>query len=248
VVDRLHDLGVEKISYSGGEPLKFPFIEEYVKYASELGFKQILTTNGDFLIDHNIPQWLSLLEYLKLSFYGDVKLHNQIMGVNHYEDLVFLMQRLSKLNYPIGTNFMLCKKSLSSLHQFLQDLLDLNIDNILINTYIPTRRMEIDNKYGPLDNEDINKAKNIILDYKKSFNNGIKIHDYRFFDSHIILDEDNHFTLPSKSCRRPKKIGGIYDHSLSLPSGEVLDSNLALDHLFQQRHLSNAIISEQEIV
>src|SRR3990172_3267967 len=86
-IRRLKELGVEKVSYSGGEPLLDSRLTRTLREGHELGLLQILVTNGDILSE-KCCNWLSLLEYLKLSFYGGQSLHDKIMGSGHYEQLM----------------------------------------------------------------------------------------------------------------------------------------------------------------
>lgn len=56
-VEKIRDLGTERIALVGGEPLMHPDIVELVRYCRELGFSTSLTTNG-FLLSRELVKAL----------------------------------------------------------------------------------------------------------------------------------------------------------------------------------------------
>jgi MoaA/NifB/PqqE/SkfB family radical SAM enzyme len=48
-IDRLYDLSVRYIQFTGGEPLLYPYLIRIIKYASELGMLITVVTNGSLL-------------------------------------------------------------------------------------------------------------------------------------------------------------------------------------------------------
>ena len=58
-MDHIRKLGVARIGFQGGEPLKHPAIAELVRYAKSLGFCQVSMSTNGFLLN---PQLLADLE------------------------------------------------------------------------------------------------------------------------------------------------------------------------------------------
>ena len=55
-------IGVCNIYYTGGEPLLYKYLEELLEYGYELGFNQILITNGVLLEQKNIRKKLKMIK------------------------------------------------------------------------------------------------------------------------------------------------------------------------------------------
>ena len=51
VIDNLHELGLKKLHFSGGENFLYPHFKEILKYSKEKGFVNLINTNGSFNIE-----------------------------------------------------------------------------------------------------------------------------------------------------------------------------------------------------
>lgn len=83
VVKELADLGCRKIHISGGEPLLRPHIPELIAYATELGIRTVMTTNGT-LIDKELAKRLitSGLRGINVSLDApEPRIHDKVRGV-----------------------------------------------------------------------------------------------------------------------------------------------------------------------
>lgn len=61
ILKELKLIGVCNIYYTGGEPLLYKYLEELLEYGYELGFNQILITNGVLLEQKNIRKVLKYI-------------------------------------------------------------------------------------------------------------------------------------------------------------------------------------------
>jgi radical SAM protein with 4Fe4S-binding SPASM domain len=92
-------LGIVFINYTGGEPLLYKNLYELLKYGYELGFKQIIVTNG-LLLDKN----MYIIKYiisLGVSLHGNKEIHNKLTNVDSFKRIT---NNLSKISNNIKVN------------------------------------------------------------------------------------------------------------------------------------------------
>ena len=219
VVHRLSELGVEKISYSGGEPTIYPLFREALEIGNTLNMHQLLTTNGDTLEGlQEFPKWLDYLQYIKLSFRGTQKTHDQVMGTGHYDKLMSLANRLHETGHIVGANYLLSKQSLSDVENFLYHAITHNIQHILLLLYIPIGKSSVDSSLSLPENTSIGTlVSKKIIRLIHECNMDLKVHDYRHDDFVLVLNEIEHFMFAKSYGQSNFDIGSIWDATLALP-------------------------------
>ena len=78
LLKELKDIGVISINYTGGEPLLYKHIKDLLKYGYELGFEQILVTNGVHLFDEE--DLLKYINIIGISLHGEEETHDRLCG------------------------------------------------------------------------------------------------------------------------------------------------------------------------
>lgn len=241
VVKRLYDIGVKKISYSGGEPLLNPDLYEAVNLATKLGISQIITSNGDMLLSKRLNSLIDNFEYIKISFYGDQVEHDRLMGIGHYNELLEKVKIINKRGHSIGANFMLTNQSEHLLDKFLIDAANAGIENVLILTYIPTGEEEIDFKFNRKSLQ-LEKLIDKTSAYSHLFSGGIKIHNYTNTGFFIVIDEHDNVTIPGKQRNSPHVLGNIFDSFLMTSNGHFLPIRTVMEMIWANRFETKAII------
>jgi MoaA/NifB/PqqE/SkfB family radical SAM enzyme len=237
VLRRLADLGVEKVSYSGGEPLVHPKIGDIVSLADNLGLKQIVTTNGD-VIARKVPPYLEKMEYVKVSFYGVEELHNKLMGKGHFRLLQKVVHGLKDRDIEVGVNYMLSKPSLGDVSSFLEICRELAVNHVLLQTYIGSG----DSNDGfEISKEDIQSIANFVSNLGYHFD--IKIHNYKESGFYIVLDENLNLTLPSSKRNSAFVMGSLFDSILRKPDFTPGPARKLLEEVWELRRCTMAIIA-----
>ncbi|MBC8492543.1 MAG: radical SAM protein, partial [Chloroflexi bacterium] len=80
-IDKLYDLGVRYIQFTGGEPLLYPYLIRVIKHASELGMLMTVVTNG------------SLLDEKRAKALAESGVQGASISVDHYDSSVFERNR-----------------------------------------------------------------------------------------------------------------------------------------------------------
>ncbi len=80
-IDKLHDLGVRYIQFTGGEPLLYPYLTRVIKYTSDVGMLMTVVTNG------------SLLDKKRVKALAESGVQGVSISVDHYDSSVFERNR-----------------------------------------------------------------------------------------------------------------------------------------------------------
>ncbi len=104
-LDELKDLGVVYIYYTGGEPLMYDNLNILLKYGYELGFKQLLVTNGVLFSQKEKRDLAKYLLSVGISLHGTPNMHNKLSGnINCYDKILENIKLLVEENKDVQIN------------------------------------------------------------------------------------------------------------------------------------------------
>lgn len=104
-LDELKDLGVVYIYYTGGEPLIYENLDILLKYGYELGFKQLLVTNGVLFSQKEKRDLAKYLLSIGISLHGTPNIHNKLSGnINCYDKILENIKLLVEENKDVQIN------------------------------------------------------------------------------------------------------------------------------------------------
>ncbi|GAA5084749.1 hypothetical protein HNP84_010146 [Thermocatellispora tengchongensis] len=243
VANRLLELGVEKISYSGGEPFEYPLFSRLVSHVSGLGMLQLVTTNGDRL-STGVPDWVKSFEYIKLSFYGPRPVHDRLMGRGNYDQQLSLAGRLiSAHNVTVGANYMLSTESVHHVREFLADMAVIGFNDVLFQTYIYNRRTHVDSRFALHDTKQVIAGlRDAVSGYANRLPGGMKAHDYSQRHWYIVLDDLGRLTLPSSATEPDFIMGRVTDDVLQVEPEVRTSARSALETIWKRRYETDAIV------
>lgn len=242
-ISRLKALGFRKLSFTGGEPLTYPYIQEAVYEGHQAGLHLVVTTNGDLLFSSRIPRWFDVLEHIKLSFYGHEPQHDALMGPGHYRQNMRLAKRLNDKGYSVSLNYMLARTSVEPVARFLRDAALTGAYHVVLQTFISTRRGGADNLFALHDVDDAIRQTGLAVDDAPAFPGGVRIHDFRRNDWLIVLDEHGVLSLPSNNRDPDHIMGSLFDTRL-VPHGStsIIDAHDALRSVWHAHRTSGAVV------
>ncbi|MGI9551196.1 MAG: radical SAM protein [Aurantibacter sp.] len=74
--------GFNALSVSGGEPFLYSGLEDVLRASKEIGYKNLVASNGMLLKTSRAKQILKLIDLIAISIDGDEKLHDEIRGLD----------------------------------------------------------------------------------------------------------------------------------------------------------------------
>jgi len=120
LIDNLKKHGTRILHFTGGEPLLRKDIVKILAYAHQQGFSITINSNG-LLLPRLLPRIKNYVNLFKLSLDGPRKIHNNIRGINSYDNLIKSTELIKKLNKKIIFTCVLSKLNF----QYIPELLEI---------------------------------------------------------------------------------------------------------------------------
>jgi radical S-adenosyl methionine domain-containing protein 2 len=190
IIKQLSDFGFRKITFSGGEPLLCPFLNELIKFAKQLNLKTCVVTNGSLLNKKWLEENTRNLDWLALSI-DSIQASTNIksgrvekMNAINFQDEIYysnLIKQVRKFNVKLKINTVVSSFNI-----------DENLNNF-INRAKP-ERWKIFQALPIKDQNDNHKDFSITLKKYKAFlnrhrnNQFIKESNYDMKGSYVMID------------------------------------------------------------
>jgi MoaA/NifB/PqqE/SkfB family radical SAM enzyme len=159
--------GVQKIAFTGGEPLLRADIFDLLAYARSLGYRTHLSTNGLLLGGLNKKQ-LGLIDVIQLPLDGSEKINDALRGKGHFKTVSKLLKKLR--NKKIVVTTVATKINLFSIPKIEKFLDDLdNIASWKISWFKPIGMGAVHKKELGISQDDFDKLKKSIKSKKAVF-------------------------------------------------------------------------------
>lgn len=191
ILNKLSKLGVNEITFSGGEPFMYDSFYKLLKLSKSKNINNNIITNASLLDENNINQYLHYIDKLILSldFVDDNKNKEFGMGTNYYKHLSKILKIVNKNNkrIKIQVNTVLFDGNYQSLNLLMTELKKYNIDTWKIIRFIPLRGKALreKEKLAITDNQFLQVVNSLT---KANVNYKIKIDDNKaMLKTHYIL-------------------------------------------------------------
>lgn len=156
VIDKLYNLGIKKIHFSGGENFLYKYFMDIVKYAKEKGLYNLINTNGSI----DISEILNYSDEFVFSLHGYGKVNDKITGLKgSFERIINNIEKALKAGKKVSVNTVLIKENFNN-YEKLFTYLDNKFDNL---TYSPTMAIpcytgkKFDSLSVPINKENMEK-------------------------------------------------------------------------------------------
>ncbi|MCR5776152.1 MAG: radical SAM protein [Lachnospiraceae bacterium] len=109
IIDKLKDIGVPQITFTGGEPTMRDDLAELINYGQ--WFITRLNTNGIKLTKEYCKELKrASLDSIQITFYSsDKAIHNKLVGTDHFDDTVNGIKNALEAGMSVSVNTPLCK-------------------------------------------------------------------------------------------------------------------------------------------
>ena len=122
--------GTKRICFTGGDPLRSPYIEECLKRSIEGGMENVvMTSDGRMLQNLKIaPKYFTSL---RISVHGIGKVHDSISGIDgSFDEIEKSLPRLVEEGYPLAVTVVLTPATFSVAEELVQWCMKQGIKNV----------------------------------------------------------------------------------------------------------------------
>lgn len=150
VLNKLFEMGVKEIVWSGGEPLLYKDIIKLLNESKNMGIYNSVITNASLLNKDNISNYLKYIDKLivSLDFVDDYKNKENGIGANYYKHLSEILSLAKEVNKDIliQVNTVAFSKNYKHIKALMLELKKYEINNWKIIRFIPIRGKALTNK------------------------------------------------------------------------------------------------------
>lgn len=237
LIKELGRLGVNRLDFTGGEPLLREDLSVLLECAKEQNISTIVTTNALLLNNENM-ETLKKADLVQISIDGPEQVHNFQRGAAVFDKMIENIKCLRDQGLRIRLNSFI----FNSNKQYVGDLIDLskelNLFSHLFIIFTPQGRGK-DNLHEIIPDNEVEKIKQLILEHKQLERRNIRLYDYKEYMHSCVLvspfgDVISQGFFEDESIR----VGNMLQEPLEeLFANEVFDHQGHLLHYLQRRSL-----------
>lgn len=235
VINDLGKLGINRLDFTGGEPLLRKDLNELLLCAKENNINTIVTTNVTLLNDKNI-ETLKKADLIQISIDGTEEIHNNQRGCNVYKKTIENIKILKQAGCKIRLNSFIFNSNKKYVEYLMNLSKELELFSHLFIIFTPQGRGQ---NYPEeiLSHEEVNKIKNIIEQKKKTDNRNIRVYDYNeYLHSCVLMTPMGDVISQGFYEKDSVNVGNILEQPLDeLFSNEIFDHPTHIFHYLQRR-------------
>lgn len=235
VINELGKLGINRLDFTGGEPLLRKDLGELIDCAKENNISTIVTTNTLFLNDNNL-EILKKADLVQISIDGPENIHNEQRQANVYQKTIQNVKKIKNSGCKVRLNSFIFNSNKQYVDELIELSNKLDVFSHLFIIFTPQGR----GKNYPseiIPPEEVEEIKQKILLAKNNQNRNIRLYDYNeYLHSCVLLTPNGDVISQGFYEEDSINVGNILDTSLEhLFANEIFDHPTHVLHYLQRR-------------
>lgn len=235
VINKLGELGINRLDFTGGEPLIRKDLGELIKCSKQNNINTIVTTNTTLLNDENI-EYLKLADLVQISIDGPKEIHNDQRQNNVYEKTIKNIKILKDNGCKIRLNSFIYNSNKQYIDYLLELSKQLDLFSHLFIIFTPQGRGK-EHHEEIISGKELENIKNKIIIYRKREKRNIRLYDYNeYLHSCVLLTPQGDVISQGFYEEDSIKVGNIFERPLEdLFANPIFDHPTHLLHYLQRR-------------
>jgi len=216
ILDFLKNCGINKVTFSGGEPLLREDFRTILSACYRKGIDTTITTNGILLNE----AWHETLSHgnivTKVSIHGTKSIHDSQVRANIYDLVLDNLKSLSRSGSKVAVNCVLSRLNSESIKVFLEEISDVALDHILFQYLIYRGRAKNLHSIDLLKDEKEKLEDDLFYWIEKiGYKFNIKFNDYAKENiPYLILESDGTLVIANDYTSKDIKVGPCSEKNL----------------------------------
>ena len=190
ILKDLINIGIEEITWTGGEALLLNYVDELIKIAYNNGIKNKLITNGKLLTENRMKNIFPYLDSITLSIDSiDDNINDKLgRGKDHFTRINSILTYIqnNSIDIKVRINTVINKYNLNAIEDLINYLNNFEIYSWRIFKFMPLReKAALMQKHFEISDEKFIKIKSLII--KESNNNRIEFRVNDDMETRYIL-------------------------------------------------------------
>lgn len=185
IINQLGDVGVNRLDFTGGEPLIRKDIGKLIQCAKYNNINTIVTTNTTLLNDENIEQ-IKQADLIQISIDGPKDIHNEQRQEDVFEKTIDNIKRLKNEGCKLRLNSFIYNSNKQHVEYLIKLSKELDVFSHLFIIFTPQGRGK-DHLEEIIEEEEVEKIKEKIIEYREKENRNIRLYDYHEYMHSCVL-------------------------------------------------------------
>lgn len=185
IIEQLGTLGVNRLDFTGGEPLLRKDLKELIECSKKNNINTIVTTNTILLNNENI-EWLKMADLVQVSIDGPENIHNFQRNAKVHEKTIENLIKLKEAGCKVRLNSFLFNSNKQYVEYLINLSKELELFSHLFIIFTPQGRGR-EHTEEIIPEEEVEKIKETILKSKKKDNRNIRLYDYNEYLHSCVL-------------------------------------------------------------
>lgn len=235
IINQLGRLGINRLDFTGGEPLIRKDLKELIDTAKQNNINTIVTTNTTLLNEENI-ETLKSADLVQISIDGPEEVHNDQRQKEVFKQTIENIKKLKAEGCKIRLNSFIFNSNKQYVDYLINLSKELDVFSHLFIIFTPQGRGR-DHLEEIIPEEEVEKIKQKIIECRKQDKRNIRLYDYNeYIHSCVLLTPLGDVISQGFYEEDSIKVGNILQTPLEeLFANEIFDHPTHVLHYLQRR-------------